>query len=724
MPTQKIDPKVIFASDAPAIDKPPVFSDKTKGWDVARANDGRPQIKEMNKMQQDTDLKILWLNENAVLPYDLTIDYPDGAVTLKDGSFKQLSSGSWVEFLDDFADKDAVKRGIANRYDSSLTYNSGERVVLANGDIVKSTIDGNTNDPNVDMTGWVQSGLIIVDSVSKMIEIPAKNGLLVETLSYYQKVNFLLTDLYKGGAKYVFVETLSNINDGFSCIDGWVLIPQNNTITPEQAGAFSDGINDDTIGCRKAIEYAYTIGLTVEFMSNATYIVNDKLLNVDESASTVASTKSFTLKGNNCRMKLGGLAGDFIITVILPSVAQNNNKFTIQDFFFYTDNITRPSVLYFKNASWISISNTVFFQTWIGAKFEFGLRNDVNNCSFWGNYVGAHYHKTRDSAVSKTHAYGCEKGLLGTGDSDVATDGNLSINDFTANDCSDKGVELAGLYTPQLNNVIVEHCATGIDYRSCQFGHLSNLFIGPCNNYSFYSDKSDSGLSNDYTQINNLNVQNESVLRYLNFSQVSNISAQGVNSSNTNSAIYVTNSQELDVINPKVRDSSVYNSILVETDASDINIHAGSVNKNITFLGNSSGSVEKILVGEDVVMSEAAALKSNVDYQKIKNGVRYTVDKINFKSGSIGIGNSTTVLISDFCRGLKSNIIVTAGVNGSLTIAEIDIIFNGETIVASIVANAGNRGSALIEIVDSNTLACAVKITATAGVNINYNIFK
>ena len=159
MPTQKIDPKVIFASDAPAIDKPPVFSDKTKGWDVARANDGRPEIKQMNKMQQDTDLKILWLNENAVLPYDASIDYPDGAVTIKDGSFKQLSSGSWVEFLDDFTDKDAVKRGIANRYDSLLTYNSGERVVLTNGDIVKSTIDGNTNDPNVDMTGWVKPSM-------------------------------------------------------------------------------------------------------------------------------------------------------------------------------------------------------------------------------------------------------------------------------------------------------------------------------------------------------------------------------------------------------------------------------------------------------------------------------------------------------------------------------------------------------------------------------------
>lgn len=34
-------------------------------------------------------------------------------------------------------------------------YNIGERVVLENGDIVKNTVAGNTNDPNVDMTGWV-----------------------------------------------------------------------------------------------------------------------------------------------------------------------------------------------------------------------------------------------------------------------------------------------------------------------------------------------------------------------------------------------------------------------------------------------------------------------------------------------------------------------------------------------------------------------------------------
>lgn len=98
MPTQKIDPKVIFASNAPAIDKPPVFGDKTKGWDVSRVNNGRPKIPQMNKIQQDTDLKILWLNENATAPYDETIDYANGVVVLKDGEFQKKTSEGWISF--------------------------------------------------------------------------------------------------------------------------------------------------------------------------------------------------------------------------------------------------------------------------------------------------------------------------------------------------------------------------------------------------------------------------------------------------------------------------------------------------------------------------------------------------------------------------------------------------------------------------------------------------
>lgn len=46
--------------------------------------------------------------------------------------------------------------GFDSAYATSIGgYPLNARLRLANGDIVKSTVDGNTNDPNVDMTGWV-----------------------------------------------------------------------------------------------------------------------------------------------------------------------------------------------------------------------------------------------------------------------------------------------------------------------------------------------------------------------------------------------------------------------------------------------------------------------------------------------------------------------------------------------------------------------------------------
>lgn len=49
--------------------------------------------------------------------------------------------------------------GGVDYFRSSLAggYLKNARVMLANGDIVKSTVDGNTNDPNVDMTRWVNT---------------------------------------------------------------------------------------------------------------------------------------------------------------------------------------------------------------------------------------------------------------------------------------------------------------------------------------------------------------------------------------------------------------------------------------------------------------------------------------------------------------------------------------------------------------------------------------
>lgn len=100
MAVNKLDPKIIFASEAPAQDTPAVFNNRTLGWGESRKNGGRPTIKQMNALQQDTELKILWLNENSVTPFDATIDYPVNAVTIKDGQFKIFNGTSWDLFLD------------------------------------------------------------------------------------------------------------------------------------------------------------------------------------------------------------------------------------------------------------------------------------------------------------------------------------------------------------------------------------------------------------------------------------------------------------------------------------------------------------------------------------------------------------------------------------------------------------------------------------------------
>ena len=51
-----------------------------------------------------------------------------------------------------------------------MTYGVNERVVLANGDIVKSTIDGNAINPNSDMTGWAYSSLTPSNNLSDVAD--------------------------------------------------------------------------------------------------------------------------------------------------------------------------------------------------------------------------------------------------------------------------------------------------------------------------------------------------------------------------------------------------------------------------------------------------------------------------------------------------------------------------------------------------------------------------
>ena len=303
MAVNKIDPKVIFASEAPAQDTPAVFTNRTVGWGETRKNGGRPTIKQMNAEQQSTDLKILWLNENAVTPYDSTIDYPVDAVTIKDGVFKIFNGSVWNLFLDKTviglgnvdntsdlnkpvstatqtaldlkADKSYVDNSLPHNnlidrnsvgaheavailtangetqqqindhggviwYAKSGGYGLNDRVILSNGDIVRSTVANNTNNPNVDMTGWVETNN-------------------ATQLKYKLKPNLTSLAVSEKLAERVSTKDFGSIGDGTAhTLQEWVDVGKFSNLTAIQvvyphAIALTDSV--DWLTCQAAIDY-------------------------------------------------------------------------------------------------------------------------------------------------------------------------------------------------------------------------------------------------------------------------------------------------------------------------------------------------------------------------------------------------------------------------------------------------------------------------------------
>ena len=311
MAVNKLDPKVIFASEAPAQDTPAVFTNRTVGWGETRKNGGRPTIKQMNAEQQSTDLKILWLNENAVTPYDSAIDYPVDAVTIKDGVFKIFDGSVWNLFLDKTdiglgdvdntsdlnkpvstatqtaldlkANKTYVDTSIphnnlidrnssgahettaivnnsgetqqqindrvgATWYEKSSGYDLNDRVILGNGDIVRSTVANNIVDPDVDITGWAYVSKN-VNSVSELLLLKGSNGNTIKLSSYYAGEN-------KGGGSFYYDSTKLSINNGVTVFNGWVRDLSDKVLTTYDAGLK----NDSTDATQKLRTIATNIG--------------------------------------------------------------------------------------------------------------------------------------------------------------------------------------------------------------------------------------------------------------------------------------------------------------------------------------------------------------------------------------------------------------------------------------------------------------------------------
>lgn len=93
------------------------------------------------------------------------------------------------------------------------------------------------------------------------------DGRTVYVKGYHKPENLALAQPFKGGGTRIYNDSRKNENDGFLCINGWVLQLDNNVVTPEQAGAKGDNKTDDF----EALKKVFTSRLKVECDCFATY---------------------------------------------------------------------------------------------------------------------------------------------------------------------------------------------------------------------------------------------------------------------------------------------------------------------------------------------------------------------------------------------------------------------------------------------------------------------
>lgn len=211
-----------------------------------------------------------------------------------------------------------INKGLPYEFDQGFAnsiggYPTNARVMLANGDIVQNTQDANTNNPNLNMSGWksnspddikhnslkdrdaadahpanaINYGSINqeayndgLNSISDMLAINnPKHGMRV-----FVKHFDLDQGILGGGGTFIYDSTKAAINDGVVVFNGWVRQLTNNTLTPYMAGAKGDYVDqtnkgtDDSSAFQKVVAYFAETPSVIECDPQAKYYIANPVI--------------------------------------------------------------------------------------------------------------------------------------------------------------------------------------------------------------------------------------------------------------------------------------------------------------------------------------------------------------------------------------------------------------------------------------------------------------
>lgn len=157
--------------------------------------------------------------------------------------------------LDAFGGVDYFRSSLAGGYLLNA------RVMLNNGDIVKSTIVGNTNDPNVDMTGWETiEPKNIIKTVESIEDLMALTGMADGDVVFVKT---------KQGGNFTYNSALASESDGVVNFNGYIREFTGN-IQSDWSGVVADATSgvvgtDCVPSMQRAIDAAFKYGVGVDF---------------------------------------------------------------------------------------------------------------------------------------------------------------------------------------------------------------------------------------------------------------------------------------------------------------------------------------------------------------------------------------------------------------------------------------------------------------------------
>lgn len=290
----------------------------------------------------------------------------DPTTGVEDGEYFNVRSPSSDSYIDEYQNIDGVATPSGKTYPSGAyvqnivkytarpfvegkTYSLNERVQLTNGNIVKSTIVGNVNDPNVNMTGWVN-----FNSASQIVDASGKTQQEVNTAVLYtvsSAAELRLTAPIKKGQK-VYLEShildnglgcgefIATQKNGLADNNGTIFASPNPLIfwvrvdqrypCPEWWGATGkDNGVDATVAVRAAVDYG-RINKKVVTCDNH-YILSDEIYAGTFEGITSTNRGTFHINADVTPFRFAGIAGNkwFERVSFRYKVAATNTKPTI-----------------------------------------------------------------------------------------------------------------------------------------------------------------------------------------------------------------------------------------------------------------------------------------------------------------------------------------------------------------------------------------------------------